>query len=111
MDHGDGEIRQGADGLIRFGRIEITMSTPVISFVGESPARSEGGRGDRFDGGRGDRPEGGRGDRPYRGPRREGGRERGTRRRSCAFCVDKMTLIDYKDVARLRKYLSERGKI
>jgi hypothetical protein len=43
------------------------------------------------------RPEGGRGDRPFRGPRREGGgRDRGTRRRSCAFCVDKMTLIDYK---------------
>lgn len=52
--------------------------------------------------------------RPGRGPRREGGSGRGdrfSRRRVCQFCVDKMTLIDYKDVARLRKYLSERGKI
>jgi len=33
------------------------------------------------------------------------------RRRVCAFCVDKVETIDYKDVARLRKYLSERAKI
>ncbi|MHB0869504.1 MAG: 30S ribosomal protein S18 [Chloroflexota bacterium] len=29
----------------------------------------------------------------------------------CAFCVDKIDNIDYKDVARLRRYLSDRGKI
>ncbi len=33
------------------------------------------------------------------------------RRKVCQFCVDKMTHIDYKDTARLRKYLSERCKI
>ena len=33
------------------------------------------------------------------------------RRKVCQFCVDKMTHIDYKDTARLRKYISERGKI
>jgi small subunit ribosomal protein S18 len=33
------------------------------------------------------------------------------RRKVCAFCVDKVETIDYKDVARLRKYLSERAKI
>ena len=33
------------------------------------------------------------------------------RRRVCGFCVDKVEHIDYKDVARLRKYLSERAKI
>ena len=33
------------------------------------------------------------------------------RRKVCAFCVDKATSIDYKDVAKLRRYLSERGKI
>lgn len=32
------------------------------------------------------------------------------KRKVCAFCVDKIT-IDYKDVARLRKYITERGKI
>ena len=33
------------------------------------------------------------------------------RRKVCAFCVDKVTSIDYKDTAKLRRYLSERGKI
>lgn len=40
-------------------------------------------------------------------------REKGRRgkKRICSFCVDKMTAIDYKDVPRLKKYISERGKI
>ena len=33
------------------------------------------------------------------------------RRKVCQFCVDKATYIDYKDTAKLRRYLSERGKI
>ena len=33
------------------------------------------------------------------------------RRKVCQFCVDKCETIDYKDVAKLRRYLSERGKI
>ncbi|MFT8887971.1 MAG: 30S ribosomal protein S18 [Ethanoligenens sp.] len=44
-----------------------------------------------------------------RGDRRNGGR-RG-RRKVCSFCVDKVESIDYKDIAKLRKYLSERAKI
>lgn len=40
-------------------------------------------------------------------------RERGrrSRRRVCSFCVDKVESIDYKDTGRLRRYISERGKI
>ena len=40
-------------------------------------------------------------------------RERGrrTRRKVCSFCVDKVEEIDYKDVAKLRRYITERGKI
>ncbi|NLS44712.1 MAG: 30S ribosomal protein S18 [Firmicutes bacterium] len=40
-------------------------------------------------------------------------RERGRRgrKRVCGFCVDKVEGIDYKDVARLRRYITERGKI
>ena len=41
-------------------------------------------------------------------------RERNPRKmkkRVCAFCVDKAETIDYKDVAKLRQYVSERGKI
>jgi len=43
-----------------------------------------------------------------------GGRgERGGygRRRVCGFCMDNVQYIDYKDTARLRRFLSERGKI
>ena len=29
----------------------------------------------------------------------------------CAFCADKLEAIDYKDVQRLRKYMTEKGKI
>ena len=40
-------------------------------------------------------------------------RERGRRprRKVCSFCVDKVEEIDYKDVAKLRRYITERGKI
>ena len=33
------------------------------------------------------------------------------RRKVCSFCVDRVSHIDYKDVSRLRKYMSERAKI
>ena len=33
------------------------------------------------------------------------------RKKVCAFCQDKVAEIDYKDVPRLRRFLSERGKI
>ncbi len=33
------------------------------------------------------------------------------RRKVCTFCVDKAEYIDYKDIAKLRKYMSERAKI
>ena len=38
-------------------------------------------------------------------------RDRRPRRNVCAFCVDKIETIDYKDVPRLRRYLSDRAKI
>ena len=38
-------------------------------------------------------------------------RGRKGRKKVCAFCVDKIQEIDYKDVPRLRRYLSDRGKI
>ncbi|WP_371369940.1 MULTISPECIES: 30S ribosomal protein S18 [Sporomusa] len=40
-------------------------------------------------------------------------RERGRKpkKKVCSFCVDKVTDIDYKDVPKLRRYTTERGKI
>lgn len=33
------------------------------------------------------------------------------RRKSCGFCADKVTFVDYKDPNRLKKFVTERGKI
>jgi len=33
------------------------------------------------------------------------------KRKSCNFCADKLDNIDYKDILRLKRYLTERGKI
>ena len=38
-------------------------------------------------------------------------RGRKPRRKVCQFCVEKVQHIDYKDVLRLRRFTSERGKI
>lgn len=43
-------------------------------------------------------------------PERPNMRDR-RRRKVCQFCVDKVEAIDYKDSAKLRKYISERAKI
>ena len=51
-----------------------------------------------------DRPREDRGDRGFRGGRK-------SRKKVCSFCVDKIYDIDYKDIPRLKRYLSERAKI
>jgi len=33
------------------------------------------------------------------------------RRKPCAFCFEKSVYIDYKDIARLKKYVTENGKL
>ena len=43
--------------------------------------------------------------------RNENRRGRKGRRKVCSFCGDKVETIDYKDVARLRRFISERAKI
>jgi small subunit ribosomal protein S18 len=40
--------------------------------------------------------------------RRRGGRRR---KKVCNFCVDSIDMVDYKDTSRLRRFLTERGKI
>ncbi len=36
---------------------------------------------------------------------------RAPKRKVCAFCVEKVETIDYKDVTKLRRYVTEKGKI
>lgn len=39
------------------------------------------------------------------------GKPKRSSRKVCQFCVDKTDYIDYKEVSRLRRFISERGKI
>jgi small subunit ribosomal protein S18 len=51
---------------------------------------------------------------PGRGPGGGGRRPRGRyapRRKVCSFCVEHVKDIDYKDVERIRRYISDRAKI
>ncbi|MCL2508772.1 MAG: 30S ribosomal protein S18 [Oscillospiraceae bacterium] len=44
-------------------------------------------------------------DKSERRPNKKG------RRKVCSFCVDKVEAIDYKDIGRLHKFISDRAKI
>ena len=78
---------------------------PPSGGFGNRPGGPSGGPGGR-PGGPGGRPPGRGG--PRGGGR--GGRRYGPRRRVCAFTVEGV-VPDYKDVDRLRRYISEQGKI
>lgn len=49
--------------------------------------------------------------RPGGNTRRRGRPRFFTRRRVCAFCVDHVSAIDYKDLSRIRRYVSERARM
>jgi|SRR5215475_12333924 small subunit ribosomal protein S18 len=68
-------------------------------------------RRESFGGPRGESSQGGPGGPGGPRPGGRGGRDFRSRRKVCAFCVDHVREIDYKDVGRLRRYLSDRGKI
>ncbi len=43
--------------------------------------------------------------------RRKPESDRRVKKKPCYFCVEKIDYVDYKDVALLRRYMSERAKI
>lgn len=43
--------------------------------------------------------------------RGSGGKMRKPKKRVCNFCIDKVQHIDYKDVNKIRRFITERGKI
>jgi small subunit ribosomal protein S18 len=45
------------------------------------------------------------------GKRAGGSKMRRAKRKVCSFCMDKVTEINYKDLNKLRKFITERGKI
>ena len=71
----------------------------MVMTTSSPPAASGGGPGARPTGRR----------RP--GEFGAGGRKFTPRRKVCQFCVDKIKEVDYKDLGRLRRFLSDRGKI
>ena len=79
--------------------------------------RQEGERPSRFGGPQGQRGDGegsGGGRRPGGGGRRPGGGGGGRytpRRKVSQFAIDNVEHVDYKDLARLRRHVGERGKI
>jgi small subunit ribosomal protein S18 len=81
----------------------MSEATTTASEESQAPQQSGPGGGDS-------RPAGDRGERPRRRGGGGGGGRFG-RRRVCAFCVDKIQQIDYKEPGRLRRYISDRGKI
>ena len=95
MDEQGTERQAPAQGQVQESRPE-----------GEAP-RTRFGAGPQGSGGGGGGPRGG-----GRGPRRGGGGGgRFGRRKICPFCMDNVKEVDYKDIARLRRHISERGKI
>jgi small subunit ribosomal protein S18 len=46
-----------------------------------------------------------------RGPRDSSRAPKRQHRKVCSFCVEKIDYIDYKEVSRLRRFVSDRGKI
>ena len=113
------------DNTIDTNDTEITIDTTDTTPEAPIAAASSGGQSEA-------RPNSySRPERSYNNYNRDGG-ERGERtynrdggdrppmgqrppmrkkRKVCAFCAEKVTEIDYKDIPRLKKFLSERSKI
>ena len=82
-----------------------SQAAPQAPAEGSAPSTGGGG------GYSGSRGEDTRSERPRRRSGGGGGGGRFGRRRVCSFCVDKVDSIDYKEPARLRRYVSDRAKI
>ena len=83
---------------------EAPRPAPAAAPAGAPPFGGPSSRGPARTGGPGGRP----------GGRPGGGRPRGRyapRRKVCSFCVDHVKTIDYKDVDRIRRFISDRAKI
>ncbi|HUG14720.1 MAG TPA: 30S ribosomal protein S18 [Thermomicrobiales bacterium] len=66
---------------------------------------------DERHGGQGGDDRGEQGDRPRRRFGSGGGGRSFSRRKVCGFCADGIRHVDYKDVPRMRRFISDRGMI
>ena len=93
---------------------EVTVKTSSTETVSEhNTSRGPEGRPQQSERPQYDRPQYDRSQQSDRSSYRNANNNGGQRRRKkvCQFCVDRQETIDYKDTARLRKYISERAKI
>jgi small subunit ribosomal protein S18 len=49
--------------------------------------------------------------RPAKREKEDKGWQKKQKRKVCIFCKERLDYVDYKDMAMLRKFVSERGKI
>lgn len=88
------------------GSVEASGASEAVASTSPSPASPSTAAAASTE--HAPRPERSGGDRPYRGGQ---GGPRMRRKKVCQFCIDRQEHIDYKDTARLRKFISERAKI
>ena len=50
-------------------------------------------------------------ERTSSGPRDSSRAPKRQHRKVCSFCLEKVSYIDYKEISRLRRFVSDRGKI
>ena len=43
--------------------------------------------------------------------KKKGGKKKFFRKKTCKFCEDKVKVIDYKDITKLKRFVTEKGKI
>jgi len=102
------EVEGGAEAVVPAA---APTTRPAMPFQPRGP-RTYGRSGPGGEGGEGGPSDGPSGRPPMRKPRRGIGKDRfAPRRKVCQFCADKIRVVDYKDFQRLRRYLSDRGKI
>ncbi len=83
------EVKEEAAEAVEEAAEVVAEAAEEAPATGEAPVAEEGA------------------DRRERAPRQNNRK----RKKVCAFCVDNIEEIDYKDTLRLRKYVSERAKI
>ena len=83
------EVKEAAEAVEETAEVAAEAAEEAPAAAEGAPAAEEGA------------------DRRERAPRQNNRK----RKKVCAFCVDNIDEIDYKDTLRLRKYVSERAKI
>ncbi len=89
---------------------ETNANTETTNTAANANANNNRGNGERRYN-RNNNNDRGNGERNYNRGGKKGGYKRNPRKKVCVFCQEKVAYIDYKDVARLRKFITEGAKM